>query len=85
MVTQRLVDFTPEQRGAINHILLRHDLTEFQQYVEEIMVHPAPEMVIRLINAVYEKAIQDMRYRAQELEHMKLSQIVGGLNRCSHG
>ena len=73
------IDLTPEQKSTIYRHLTQLNLSEFQDYFEEVLKSGDYALGLMFVNAVKEKVETETRSKLIELQNMRLASLVGGL------
>ena len=73
------IDLSPEQKNTIFRHLTRLNLSEFQDYFEEVLKSGDYALGLMFVNAVKEKVETETQSKLMELRNMRLASITGGL------
>ena len=74
-----VIDLTADQKSTIYRHLTRLNLSEFQDYFEEVLKSGDYALGLMFVNAVKEKVETETRSKLIELQNMRLASITGGL------
>ena len=73
------IDLTPEQKIVIYRHLSRINLSDFQDFFEEVLRNGDLALGLMFVNAIKDKVELETRAKLIELQNMRLASITGGL------
>ena len=78
-----VIDLTTDQKSTIYRHLTRLNLSEFQDYFEEVLKSGDYALGLMFVNAVKDKVELEARKKFFDLQNMRLASITGGLLKVS--
>ena len=78
-----VIDLTPDQKSTIYRHLTRLNLSEFQDYFEEVLKSGDYALGLMFVNAVKDKVETEASEKLIALQNMRLASAIGGLAEIS--
>ena len=78
-----VIDLTTDQKSTIYRHLTRLNLSEFQDFFEEVLKSGDYALGLMFVDAIKDKVEPEVREKLIDLQNMRLASITGGLLKVS--